>query len=71
MLLPGSAFMIKKDVFVKAGGFDENIFLYFEESDLGKRIRKLGYKLIYYSKDTSNSQMEFWSKEQVHFTKYI
>lgn len=43
--IPGSAFMIRKEVFEKAGKFDENIFLYFEESDLGKRIRKLGYKL--------------------------
>ncbi len=44
--VPGSAFMIRKDVFEKAGGFDENIFLFFEESDLGRRVRKFGYKLF-------------------------
>lgn len=44
--IPGSAFMFRKDVFEKAGGFDENLFLFFEESDLGKRIKKLGYKLF-------------------------
>lgn len=43
--IPGSAFMIRKSIFEKAGKFDENIFLYFEESDLGKRIKALGYKL--------------------------
>ncbi len=43
--IPGSAFLIRKDVFEKAGRFDENIFLYFEENDLGRRIRHLGYKL--------------------------
>ncbi|MGB9637355.1 MAG: glycosyltransferase family 2 protein [Microgenomates group bacterium] len=44
--VPGSAFLIRKKVFVEVGGFDENIFLFFEESDLGRRIKKAGYKLF-------------------------
>lgn len=44
-VVPGSAFLIKRSVFEKAGRFDENMFLFFEESDLGRRIRKLGYRL--------------------------
>ena len=44
--VPGSAFMMRKAIFVKAGKFDENMFLYFEESDLGKRIRKMEYKIV-------------------------
>lgn len=44
--IPGSAFMVRKDTFKRIGCFDENLFLYFEESDLGKRINKLGYKLF-------------------------
>lgn len=43
--VPGSAFMIRSDVFKKIGGFDEKIFMYFEESDLGKRVKGLGYKI--------------------------
>jgi GT2 family glycosyltransferase len=43
---PGSAFMIRKKVFDQVGGFDENIFLYFEESDIGKRVKTLGYKIF-------------------------
>lgn len=43
-VVPGTAFMIKKDVFEKAGMFDERLFLYFEEYDLAKRIKKLGYE---------------------------
>lgn len=43
-VVPGTAFMIRKDLFEKAGMFDENFFLYFEEYDLAKRIKKLGYK---------------------------
>lgn len=41
--VPGSAFLIRKKVFEKAGSFDKNIFLYFEEMDLGKRTIDLGY----------------------------
>lgn len=43
-VVPGTAFMIKKDLFEKIGKFDENFFLYFEEYDLAKRVRELGYK---------------------------
>jgi GT2 family glycosyltransferase len=37
----GSAFIIRKTVFEKVGGFDENFFLYFEEQDLCKRVKEL------------------------------
>ena len=44
--VPGSAFLIRKDIFEKVGAFDENMFLFFEESDLGKRIREAGYQIF-------------------------
>lgn len=37
----GSFMMLKKNKFIKAGGFDTNIFLYHEETDLCKRLKKL------------------------------
>lgn len=43
-VVPGTAFMIKKSVFEKVGMFDKKFFLYFEEYDLAKRVKKLGYK---------------------------
>lgn len=42
--VPGSAFMIRKDVFNEVGKFDEKMFMYFEEADLGKRLKEAGYK---------------------------
>lgn len=45
-VVPGTAFLIKKDLFVNIGGFDNNFFLYFEEFDLGRRIKNAGYKLF-------------------------
>src|SRR3990172_2047340 len=44
-VVPGSAFLIKKSVFDVVGRFDENFFLYFEESDLCKRVIEVGYKI--------------------------
>lgn len=45
-VFPGTCFLINKNLFEKAGGYDESFFLYFEENDLSNRLRKLGYKLF-------------------------
>jgi len=48
--LPGCNFAIRKDIFEKVGGFDENYDIgtaYREETDLQVRISKLGYKLLF------------------------
>jgi len=44
--IPGSAFMIRSDVFRGVGGFDEMFFMYFEESDLGRKVEEAGYKIF-------------------------
>lgn len=44
-VVPGTAFVISKKVFEKVNGFDKNFFLYFEEADICKRVKKLGYKI--------------------------
>lgn len=44
--IPGAAFMISRDIFDKINGFDESFFLYFEENDISKRVKQLGYKLF-------------------------
>lgn len=43
--VPGAALMISKKLFNRIKGFDENFFLYFEENDISKKIRNLGYHL--------------------------
>jgi hypothetical protein len=45
MYLPGSFVMFDRVVFEKAGLFDEQIFLYFEEADIATRIEQLGRKV--------------------------
>lgn len=45
-VVPGTAFLIKKSIFDKIGGFDEKFFLYFEETDLCKRVKELGWNVF-------------------------
>lgn len=39
----GADLMISKRIYEEIEGFDENFFLYYEETDLQKRIKNLGY----------------------------
>ncbi len=41
----GACFLIERKLFEQIGGFDGNFFLYAEDADLCRRIRKLGHKI--------------------------
>ena len=47
---PGTGFVISKQLFNRVGGFDEKLFLYFEEDDISNRIRKFGFKIYILAK---------------------
>lgn len=75
-VVPGSAFMVKKEAFKKVGGYDEKMFLYFEESDLGKRLKGAGYKLyivpqarVYHAWTKSNKRKKFFEESRYYYFK--
>lgn len=41
------AALYRRDAFLDAGGFDEDYFCYFEDVDLGFRLRLLGHRCLY------------------------
>jgi GT2 family glycosyltransferase len=45
-----AAVMIRRAVFEEVGGFDENYFMYFEDSDFCLRLLKKGYRSVYLPK---------------------
>jgi GT2 family glycosyltransferase len=45
--LSGSFMMMRKDVYEKVGGFDEQFFMYGEDLDLCYRVQKAGHKVFY------------------------
>lgn len=82
-VVPGTAFMMRADVFSRVGGFDENIFMYFEESDLCRRVRDLGYylyitpssRIIHLgarsTHDTEKSRKHFMESRFYYFRKHF
>lgn len=47
----GAAMILRKDVFEKVGGFDEDYFLFYEDADLCKRLKDKGHEIYYYPFD--------------------
>jgi len=45
--LSGALFASKREIFEEIGMFDENFFLYFEETEIHIRARRAGYKIVY------------------------
>ncbi|TKJ39022.1 hypothetical protein CEE37_11395 [candidate division LCP-89 bacterium B3_LCP] len=43
----GGCFFIKRSLFQKMGGFDEEFFLYYEDIDLCKRVSNAGYSVLF------------------------
>jgi hypothetical protein len=79
----GTALFIKKYLFQKLGGFDEKFFMYFEDIDLGKRVRKAGYKVIYFPvfkirhfggksfKDNKLQKKYYHASQEYYFEKHF
>lgn len=48
LLFPcGAAMIVRRDVFLDAGGFDPDYFAYYEDVDLGWRLRLFGRRILY------------------------
>lgn len=44
----GACLLIRKNIFQKINGFDENIFMFYEDVDLCFRLKKLGHDIIFF-----------------------
>lgn len=47
-VLSGAFMLVRKNILLQTGGFDEDYFMYGEDIDLSYRILKLGYKNVYF-----------------------
>lgn len=45
--LIGACMVVRREVFEQTGGFDERFFLYSEETDWQRRIRNLGWEIVF------------------------
>ena len=46
--LMGSFWMMRKHIFDELSGFDDQYFMYFEDSDLCRRVNEAGHKVMYH-----------------------
>lgn len=46
-MVQGSCFLMRRNLFLDMGGFDENIFLFYEDDDLCRRLNDAGRAIIY------------------------
>ncbi len=69
----GAAFAIRRDLFLRLGGFDESYFLYQEDVDLGLRVYEAGWQIRYapsavayhhYKSDLSDSKVRHLEKNR-------
>ncbi|MBN2326104.1 MAG: glycosyltransferase family 2 protein [Candidatus Omnitrophica bacterium] len=62
----GCGMMIRRDVFLDAGGFDDDYFMIYEDVDLGWRLRLLGHK-IYLAPDAKIMHKGHASLDQIPY----
>ena len=77
----GAAMFFKKFIFDENNGFDERFFLYYEETELCFRLKKLGYKImwnpntsiIHYegASGQTKDEINYWILEQFYKSKYL
>jgi len=77
MFISGANLFVKRKAFLNSGLFDEGMFLYYEESDLIKRIRRLGYitsffpeKSIIHLEGNSTGESDFALNERLKSARY-
>ena len=66
----GASAVIQKDVFERAGGFDERFFCYCEDVDLGFRLRLMGERCVFLNKAAIDHQGSAISGRYSDFTVY-
>jgi N-acetylglucosaminyl-diphospho-decaprenol L-rhamnosyltransferase len=70
-ILSGACLLAVSEVVRELGGFDERFFMYAEDIDLSHRIRKVGYKNLYYSGTTIlHFKGESTVKDQLYVSRF-
>lgn len=79
----GACMFVRKNIFDKIGGFDENFFLYYEDVDLCRRIRLENREVIYFpffeiihlegksSSKKYSQKLEYFKSQDYYYKKWF
>lgn len=78
----GSFMFVKKDIFKLTGGFDEDFFMYSEDTDICLRLKRKGYRNYYFahygvmhidsaisSRNMVSRELGIWRSKRLYFKK--
>lgn len=71
-MVSGADMFIRRETFERIQGFDKEIFLYYEDTDLNKRLKDLGYyhfidtttKIVHF--EGGSAKMSHWKRSVIH-----
>ncbi len=63
----GCFFLIKSEIFAKIGGFDKRYFMYLEDADLSREVKKYG-RVVF---EPSVSVRHLWKRESAKKLKFL
>lgn len=75
--LTGGAMLFQTSIFKKIGGFDKNIFLYYEDNDYFTKCRNMGLKLYqinnsyHFHKKKSSGSATFKTKKEMEYAYFL
>lgn len=73
----GADLMIRRELFLEAGGFDPDFFMYYEETELSYRIKRRGYTIysvpdaVILHKKGGSLHFAQDTRETIHTSKYL
>lgn len=70
-ILSGAFMLLKKDIYIKVGGFDERYFMYGEDIDLCYALLQKGYKNYYFGTLTALHFKGESTQKDVKYLKYF
>jgi GT2 family glycosyltransferase len=70
-VLVGAFMLLKREVYIQVGGFDEDYFMYGEDIDLSYKLLRAGYKNYYFGKTAAlHYKGESTTKDRVYFDRF-
>ena len=70
-MVPGTSFLIHRDLFNQVGGFDESLFTYWEDVDFSQRVHAQGFPVGHHPHFSLRHGVGKTCHKQSYYTSYL